>query len=303
MLSEKLTIYEKTKVLKVKKHVVYTNRGTITADHIIFTSHYPFINIPGFYFARQHQERSYVLGIFGTKKLPGMYYSIDQGGFSFRWIGQMLLLGGGSHRTGKSRTGSEYEMLAKAADKYYPGCEIRTRWSAQDCIPHDSLPFIGKYSNFRPYWYIATGFKKWGMTSSMLSAMIIKDQICGKKNPYESLFRPQRWFFRASIKAMLVDIGESIKGLAKGSFHLPFKAEQLPAGHGGIVRIGFRRYACYKDKSGTLHKISARCPHLGCELEWNPAENSWDCPCHGSRFDYDGNLIDNPAQTRTAFVK
>lgn len=186
--------------------------------------------------------------------------------------------------------------MKMAAKQYFPNCRIKALWSAQDCISHDGIPFIGAYSVFRPYWHVATGFKKWGMTSSMLSAMLIKDRICGLDNPYKDLFRPQRCLLRASFKGLLTDIWESAKGLTKGAVHLPLKAESLSPDQGKIVRIGFRRYACYKDQTGRVHKISARCPHMGCQLEWNPAERSWDCPCHGSRFDSDGRLIDNPAQ-------
>lgn len=295
-LSEKLTVYEKTRVIKVKNHVLYTNKGTVTAEHIIFATHYPFINFPGFYFARLHQDRSYVLGLSGAKRLNGMYHSADQNGLSLRWDGDTLLLGGGGHRTGKARPGGQYERLKAAVKQYYPGCKVTARWSAQDCMPHDDLPFIGEYSMLRPFWYVATGFKKWGMTSSMLSAMILRDKICGMENPYESLFRPQRWLPPAFFKNFLTDIRESTKGLMLGAFHFPLEEKRLLNGHAGIIRIGLRRYACYKDNSGTLHKISARCPHLGCELKWNPSEKTWDCPCHGSRFDYDGRLIDNPAQ-------
>lgn len=294
-LSEKVTIYEKTKVLRVKGHQLYTDRGTVTAEYIIFATHYPFPKIPGFYFARMHQERSYVLGLSGSKKLPSMFYSADDGGLSLRWDGDTLLLGGGAHRTGKARPGGEYQHLNLAAKTYYPGCEITAHWSAQDCMPHDEMPFIGTYSIFRPFWLVATGFKKWGMTSSMLAAMIIRDRICGFENPYEILFRPQRFCFRASAKNLLTDLKISATGLVKGAFHLPFKERQLRKGQAGIIRSGLHRVACYRDESGALHKISAKCPHLGCELTWNPAEKSWDCPCHGSRFDCDGNLIDNPS--------
>lgn len=294
-LSEKVTVYEKTKVLKVKGHTIMTNRGNVTAEHIIFAAHYPFINVPGFFFTRLHQERSYCLGLSGSKEIDEMYYSIDKNGLSLRWFENTLLLGGGSHRTGKNRKGGKYCNLKRAAKQYYPHCRIEYQWSAQDCVSHDKIPFIGKFSVFRPYWHVATGLKKWGMTTSMIAAIIIKDRICGMENPYEPLFTPQRYLFLASIKNLLTDLGESTKGLTKGYLHLPLKAERLPPGHGGIVRIGLKRYACYKDEEGKLHKTSAKCPHLGCELEWNPDEKSWDCPCHGSRFDCDGNLIDNPA--------
>ena len=296
-LSDQVTVYEKTRVIRVKGHTVYTNRGTVTARHIVFATHYPFVNVPGFFFTRLHQDRSYCLGLSGTAPLDGMYYSVDKNGLSLRWNEETLLLGGGSHRTGKNRAGGEYERLARAAKQLYPGCNITARWSAQDCMSHDGIPFIGSYCVFRPYWHVATGFKKWGMTSSMLSAMIIRDRICGLPNPYEELFRPQRFLLRASAKSLAADLLESTAGLAKGAFHLPLRSRPLPKGHGGIVRIGFKRYACYRDEAGRLHRISARCPHLGCQLEWNGADKTWDCPCHGSRFDCDGNLIDNPAQT------
>lgn len=298
-LAKDLTIYEQTKVLSVKGHCIETSRGNVTAKHIVFATHYPIVNVPGFYFIRQHQERSYVLAVSNVKPLGGMYYSMDQGGLSLRMEGDVLLLGGGGHRTGKRAVhGKEgYEFLRQAADKYYPEHRETACWSAQDCMSHDNLPFIGKYSLFRPYWYVATGFKKWGMTEAMLSAMILCDQICGVKNPYEKLFTPKRLHLRAGIAALLTDIGVSVKGLVKGTFHIPFNnISDVKPGQGKIVRIGLRRYGCYKEQTGKIHKIPVRCPHMGCELEWNGEERTWDCPCHGSRFDIDGKRIDDPAQ-------
>lgn len=285
-ISKDLMIYEQTKVLKVKKNRIMTNRGTVRADHIVFATHYPILNVPGFYFLRQHQDRSYVVALEKAEPLDGMYYSIDEDGLSLRSEGNVLLLGGGAHRTGK----------AEEAAKYFPDSKIAAKWSAQDCVTHDGLPFVGRYSLFRPDWYVATGYKKWGMTTSMIAARILCDSICGMENPYALLFTPKRFSFYG-FSALIKDIGESVIGLSKGAFHLPMVGEEsLGRGEGGIVRIGMRRYACYRDKEGRLHKISARCPHMGCELAWNPEELSWDCPCHGSRFDCDGKLLDNPAQ-------
>lgn len=296
-IARELKIYEHTKVLTVKGHEIKTEEATVRAEHIIFATHYPVINIPGFYFLRQHQERSYVLAVERVKAPEGIYYSVDRQGLSIRSTGEYVLLGGCSHRTGMNKSGGKYEELKERAQKYFPGFGEAACWSAQDCMPHDGLPFIGRYSVFRPYWYVATGFQKWGMTSSMLAAFIICDRICGRENPYEKLFSPQRLHVPAGAKAFFKDVGESIKGLVKGAFHLPSKElEELPKGHGGVVRIGFKRFACYKDDQGKIYKISARCPHMGCELEWNPDERSWDCPCHGSRYDYRGNLLDCPAQ-------
>ncbi len=300
VLSEDLTIYEQTKVLSVKGHCIATSKGNVTAKHIVFATHYPVMNLPGFYFVRQHQERSYVLAISNVENLHGMYYSMDQEGLSFRMAGDVLLLGGGGHRTGQEAVfGKEgYGFLKNVAGKYYPEHKEIAHWSAQDCLTHDKLPFIGRYSVFRPYWYVATGFKKWGMTAAMLSAMILCDRICGVDNPYEKLFAPQRLHLKASLCELLKDIGVSATGLAKGAFHLPFQeVSSVKPGQGKVVRCGFGRYGCYKEETGKIHKIPIRCPHMGCELEWNQEERTWDCPCHGSRFDIDGNLIDDPAQT------
>lgn len=295
--ADNVKILENTKALKIRGNRVITGKGDFYADKIIVATHYPIKNFPGFYFVRQHQERSYVLELSGCKKIEGMYYGIDDNGLSFRQFGESLLLGGEGHRTGENVHGGAYEILSETAHRYFPDCIETGRRSAQDCMPHDGIPFIGKYSVFTPNLYVITGFQKWGMTSSMVAAQILRDELCGRKNPYSSLFSPQRLNFYAGFKNMMHDLGMSVKGLWNGIFDFPRDAaSSLPNGHGGIVSIHSKRYACYRDEEGELHKISARCPHLGCELSWNPDEKSWDCPCHGSRFDVDGNLLDNPAK-------
>ncbi len=261
-IAAELEIWEHTKVMKITGNRVITQDKVLSADKIVVAAHYPIRNVPGFYFLRQHQERSYVLALSGCKKVEGMYKGIDRDGISLRQAGAYLLFGGASHRTGKSKAGGAYTFLEKKAEEYYPGCKVEFRWSAQDCMPHDGVPFIGKYSIFTPNLYVATGFQKWGMTSSMVAAMILRDELCGRKSPYSEVFRPQRIYFRAGIGNFLVDVGESIMGLSKGIFH----------------------------------RKGPRCPHMGCELVWNPDEHSWDCPCHGSRFEEDGRLKDNPAK-------
>ena len=258
-IAAQLEIREHTKVLSVDGHKVLTDHGVLTAKAIVIASHYPIINMPGFYFLRQHQERSYVLALSGCQKIKGMYYGIDQDGLSIRQEGEKLLLGGGSHRTGENRHGSAYDFLTQAAEKYFPGSREEMRWAAQDCIPHDGIPFIGKYSLWMPRLYVATGFQKWGITTSMVAAMILRDELCGIPNAYAKVFSPQRLNICGGYKNFLIDLGESVKGLSKGVFGRP------------------------------------RCPHMGCKLVWNPEERSWDCPCHGSRFAENGSLLDNPA--------
>lgn len=299
-LADNLTIYEHTRVKKVKGNCLITNQGRIYAKNIVFATHYPFPNFPGFYFARQHQERSYVIAISGIPKGKDLYYSEDKEGLSFRWYEDNLLIGGGGHRTGEITSKDGYSWLEKKIRSLYPEYTEVARWSAEDCITHDNLPFIGKYSVFHPNWYVATGLKKWGMTGAMVSASLLSDKICGRSNPYEQIFSPARCHLLISRKKLWSDIKHSAKGLCFGHFYLPFySTNHLKVGEAKIVRIGLQRYGVYKDFSGKLHKTSVKCPHLGCMLHWNPEELSWDCPCHGSRFDYDGKLLDNPAQTNT----
>lgn len=297
-IADKLKIYEDTKVISVEDNQINTVNGTVTAENIVITTHFPFINTPGYYFMRMHQERSYVVALENVPDLKGMYYGIDADGLSFRNSGKYLLLGGGSHRTGENSGGGKYDDLRKYAAKYYPSGHEAAAWSAQDCIPIDGVPYIGNYSSSTPYMYVATGFQKWGMTSSMVSAMIISDLINGKEHPYP-IFSPQRFNISASAKQLFEEGLQSVKGLTGEIFSLPDESiKQLPNGHGGVVDYNNKKVGVYKSPEGELFTVSTRCTHLGCQLEWNPDEFSWDCPCHGSRFDYRGNLIDNPAMKR-----
>ena len=159
----------------------------------------------------------------------------------------------------------------------------------------DHIPYIGPYAFGMEGVYVATGFQKWGMTSSMVSAMILSDLILEKENPYLPVFTPHRMHIALSAKQAVKDTIHSVRGLAAGFMAPPrVMVEQLPKGHGGIVEVENKKVGVYKDENGTSHIVQARCTHLGCQLEWNPDEKSWECPCHGSRFDYMGHVIDNP---------
>lgn len=266
-MAEEVTVYEQTRVLKVAENRVETAKGCVTAEHIVFASHFPFPNVPGYYFARMYQERSYVVALEGVgRRLENMYLGVDLDGLSFRSCEDILLLGGGSHRTGLNKKGGQYETLRSKAQTLYPGCCEITRWSAQDCMTLDGLPYIGRFSHRNPSWYVATGFGKWGMTTAMVSAHILTAMITGQDCPEADIFSPQRHFTAQAMKGLAIHGAHTIKGLAK---HL------LPAGNKEII---------------------PNCPHMGCRLEWNPDEESYDCPCHGSRFDREGHLIDSPAQ-------
>ena len=297
-LAEPLTVFEHSPVLKVEDHTVYTEHGSVTAETIIFTCHYPFINVPGYYFARQHQERSYVLAPENVEPLRDCYLGIEDG-LSFRSWGNYLLLGGSGHRTGENRQGGQYRHLEQIARQYWPHHRILCRWSAQDCIPMDGIPYIGQYAESRPYWLVATGFQKWGMSTSMAAAEILRDLALNRTpSPESRIFSPHRFQLTASVNQLAEDSLHALRGLGRRLLEPGrISAEELPAGHGGVVELDGEKLGVYRNDRGELLAVSVRCPHLGCQLEWNPEEKSWDCPCHGSRFDVYGQLLNGPAQT------
>lgn len=296
-LAEKLPVYEHTKVLKVEGNTVETERGNIKAKNIVFATHYPFVIRPGYYFMRLHQERSYAVAVEGAETLQGMYLGIDEDGVSFRSYEKYTIVGCEGHRTGENPFGGQYENLYGQAVKLWSGAKEKARWSAQDCFTLDDIPYVGNFSKNTPDWYVATGFQKWGMTGSMAAAKLLTDKILKEENAYESLFSPQRKLVSQAQKNFLYDTMYSGIHLSKRIIK-PAKGEleNLLPGHGGIVRYQGKKQGAYKSETGEVFLVDIKCPHLGCQLEWNPEEHTWDCPCHGSRFDYQGKLINNPAQ-------
>lgn len=295
-LSEDLTIYGGTKAIDIEDDKVFTDKGVIKAKHIVVATHYPFVNVPGYYFLRMHQERSYVVAIEDADDVEGMYIDMSKDGYSFRNYKNLLLLGGIPQRTGENEKGGAYDALIKKAKELYPHCNIKYYWSAQDCMTHDGIPFIGQYSKTTPNMYVATGFNKWGMTSSMVAAMIITDKILGKENEYADIFSPTRVDISLSINNLMKDGIETTKNFIAQKIHVPKETiDHIKNGHGGIVEYEGEKVGVYKDENGKVYLVTTKCPHLGCELKWNADELSWDCPCHGSRFDYKGNWLDAPA--------
>lgn len=295
-LAEKMQIYENTKVTQIIDNKVVTERGSVTAKYIILASHFPFVNFPKMYFMRMHQERSYVLAIKSNAKMENMYYGIDPDGLALRGYKDMILVGGFSHRTGECPD-DKYKKLANSVKICYPDYTEVARWSAQDCMTLDSIPYIGRFTKNDTGHFIATGFNKWGMTGSMVSSMIISDLIAGRKNNFINTFSSERKVTSMAMKNLTKEMGQSVKSLT-AQVMVPPQADlnDIPVGVGKIVEYKGKKAGVYKHEDGKIFAVSSRCPHLGCQLEWNNTEKSWDCPCHGSRFDYQGNLIDNPAQ-------
>ncbi len=247
-----LNIYENTFIRDITPTDAISDNIKFSAKKIIVATHFPFINKHGSYFMKLYQHRSYVSAYENAQKLDAMYVDEDLKGLSFRNYDNLLLIGGGSHRTGKH--GGAWNEINDFAKKHYPDAKLKFEWATQDCMSLDSVPYIGRYSKRTPDLYVATGYNKWGMTSSMVAAKILCDMIEGKNNEYQEIFSPQRSILKPQL---LVNGFESTLNL--------------------------------------LTPTAKRCPHLGCALKWNKAEHSWDCPCHGSRFEEDGTLIDNPA--------
>lgn len=251
-VSKNLNIFENTFIRDITPLAAIYDGGKITARKIIVSTHFPFINNHGSYFLKLYQHRSYVSAYENAQKLSGMYVDEAMKGMSFRNYGNLLFIGGGDHRTGAQ--GGGWKELHGFAEKYYPQAELKYEWAAQDCMSLDFVPYIGHYSKNTPNLYTATGFNKWGMTSSMAAAKILTSMILMEKPDYADVFSPQR-----SI----------------------LKPQLLVNGAASAVNL--------------LTPTPRRCPHLGCALKWNKQEHTWDCPCHGSRFDTNGKLIDNPA--------
>lgn len=251
-IAKNLNIREHTAALAFQGNAVLTNRGIICANTIVIATHFPIINKHGSYFLKLYQDRSYVLALHNAPDPDGMYLDEAYGGLSLRSAGSMLLLGGGAHRTGKQSHG--WADLESFAIAHYPQAQAQYRWAAQDCMTLDGLPYIGPYSARTPNLYVATGFGKWGMTSSMIASTLLCDLIQGRKNDYAQVFSPSRSMLRPQLALNALEAAASL-----------------------------------------LTPTKPRCPHMGCALKWNKQERSWDCPCHGSRFDENGALIGNPA--------
>lgn len=196
-VTQDLHIFENTTVQELAPHTAVTDRGTIHAKHIIVATHFPMLNKHGFYFLKLYQHRSYVLALENAGAVDGMYVDESDTGLSFRNYGDLLLLGGGGHRTGKH--GGTWRELEAFAKRYYPDAGIRYRWATQDCMSLDGVPYIGPYSRHADGLFVATGFNKWGMTSSMAASQLLTDQIQGKENPYADLFSPSRSILRPQL--------------------------------------------------------------------------------------------------------
>ncbi len=212
-IAQDLKICEHTRVRAFAGNTAITDAGRIRAGHIIIATHFPILNKHGAYFLKLYQHRSYVLALEQAQTLHAMYIDEAETGLSFRSYGDTLLLGGGSHRTGKP--GGGWQALERFAHAHYPDARIVRHWATQDCMSLDGVPYIGRYSANTHELYVATGFHKWGMTSSMAAAAILSDMVQGRKNAYASVFSPQRSMLRPQLAVNALESVTNLLRLSK----------------------------------------------------------------------------------------
>lgn len=305
-------IYENSRAVKIdeenSKYTITTLQGKkVMAEKVVIASHYPFYNKHGMYYARIFTERAYVLGIYAKEKYPGgMYINTGDPGRSLRAQntkeGELILVVGENHKTGQGKdTIEHYEALLDFAKNTFSISDVPYRWSTQDCMTLDGIPYIGHYTSDTPNLYVATGFGKWGMTNGTVSSQILRDLIIKGESPWQEVFNPSRKTITSSAKNLIFQGVNVATELVSGKLSKKSKEINLKIGEAEIVEIDGKRAGAYRDEFGKLHIVNTTCTHMGCELNWNSAEKSWDCPCHGSRFSYEGKVIEGPATQDLSF--
>ncbi|MBC5637008.1 FAD-dependent oxidoreductase [Ornithinibacillus sp. BX22] len=300
-------IFENTTAVDVEynKHpAIITREGhRVICGNIFVASHFPFYDGQGFYPARMYAERAYVLAIKSKKNYPGgMYITAEEPTRSLRSITingeEAWLVIGDNHKTGQGKSTIEhYKALQDFAEAHIGVEEILYRWSAQDLTTLDKLPYIGRISEEEDKIFVATGFRKWGMSNGILAAKIISDKILGHENPYTELFSPSRFQTDPSLRKFARINADVAKHLIKGKLEFTDNSiKSLSKDDATVTRINGKRAGVYKDPEDKYHCVDTTCTHMGCEVEWNSGERTWDCPCHGSRFSYTGEVVEGPAK-------
>jgi glycine/D-amino acid oxidase-like deaminating enzyme/nitrite reductase/ring-hydroxylating ferredoxin subunit len=298
-------LYENTKIVELQKntpHLLISEQGyAIRAKHIIIASHYPFYDGLGFYFSRLIPKKSYIVAIKAKSKLAdGMYINVEQPTRSLRnqstEDGDLILIAGENHNTGQGENlHQHYEALEAFGKEYFDVEKVPYKWSTEDYSTVDDLPMIGQLSSNSKNIYVGTGYAKWGMTKSTLAAIIISDIIMKKDNPWIGLYAPSRQTLNESAKQLInhnLKVGyEFIKGkLFRGDKEIDLDIEEA-----ATVSISGKKCGVYRDKDNQFYMLDLTCTHMGCEVTWNSADLTWDCPCHGSRFTYKGDIVQGPA--------
>ena len=296
-------VFEETRALSVEEGRpcrVRTDRGEVEADRVVVATLLPFTD-RGFFFARTHPEREHVLGVRLGGPVPhGMYITAGSPIRSIRSHpvagGEVVLVSGESHKTGQAQDYEQrYGRLERFARERLGARSIDYRFSAQDFYPADQVPYIGRMRRGSDRLYVATGFKSWGMSHAVVAAMILEDQLQGRENPWTALYSPNRLKPMASASSFLKENANVARRFVADRLTKRQKLADVAPGKGAVVADGGRQVAAYRDDQGELHTVSARCTHMGCIVSWNDADRTWDCPCHGSRFGVEGEVVHGPA--------
>lgn len=300
-------IYEHTVATDVEygeRPVIVTRHGhRISADKVLACSHFPFYDGAGFYFTRMYAKRAYIIAAKCNIDYPGgMYISAETPAISLRSVQidneQMLLISGADHKTGQGKDTMEHYQSLEAYGREVLGLtEVRYRWSNQDLFTLDKIPFIGELTQSHPNVLVATGYKKWGMTSSVVAAQLLRDIVMDRENPYRDVYDPSRFYADPSLRKFLSTNINVAAHLIKGKFEVSdLAADDLAPGEGAVITHDGRRAGAYRDDDGQVYIVDTTCTHLGCEVNWNHGDKTWDCPCHGSRFAVNGDVIEGPAE-------
>ncbi|MEJ7750905.1 MAG: FAD-dependent oxidoreductase, partial [Thermoleophilaceae bacterium] len=293
-------VFEHTRALGVQKGspcVVGTTSGRVAADQVVVATHFPLLD-RGLFFARLTPQRSYCIAARIDGDPPqGMSVSAGDTTRSIRSYGDLLIVGGEGHEAGaRDATPERYERLVEFATRHWDVQEVSHRWSAQDLTPADHLPMVGAYTPRSSRLFVATGFMKWGLSGGTFAAMILRDLITGKESAWAERFDPNRLSLRSLPK--LAQENAKVGAQFFGDRLLPApgsSSDSVRCGEARVLRDRLGKKGVYRDAEGALHAVSLRCTHLGCLVRFNGAERSWDCPCHGSRFDIDGSVLEGPA--------
>ncbi|MCP8617352.1 FAD-dependent oxidoreductase [Salirhabdus salicampi] len=301
-------LYEKTTATNVEEGTVskvVTLKGhKVSCKYVLSCSRFPFYDSKGHYYARLKPERSYLIGITTDTPYPGgMYINDDSPTRSLRYTTyngeKLILVGGDRHKVGHGiNTMKHYEALQQFAEDVLGIKEFKYRWSTQDLTTLDKIPYIGNITSNDPYVLVATGYRKWGMSNSIAGSLLLRDIIMKRDNPAREVYDPGRFNIDPDVKSFAKYNTDVATHLVQGKVQAPnkFDASDLPNGEATVLTVNGERSGAYRDENGQLHVVDTTCTHMGCEVEWNNAERSWDCPCHGSRFNYKGDVVDGPAE-------
>jgi glycine/D-amino acid oxidase-like deaminating enzyme/nitrite reductase/ring-hydroxylating ferredoxin subunit len=299
-------IFEGTTALDVEEGEpcrVETSHGAVLATDVIVATNLPFLD-RGLFFTKVHPKRSYAVAGYVTEGVSaptGMYLSVESPTRSYRIIRDgerdLLMVGGEGHKVGEVEdTEACYQRLEADARRRFGLEKIDYRWSTQDGVPVDSIPYIGRLTRSSEHLLTGTGFRKWGMTNGTLAAQLLTDRIVGRENAWAELYDSKRLDIAPSAKEFVKENLQAAYRWVADRVDTPGVAlEELPPGEGTVIRKGLSPVAVYKEEDGSCRGLSAVCTHLACIVHWNNAEKSWDCPCHGSRYDLDGSVIQGPA--------